>query len=142
MKRIISIIICLILLSTLELSAQPKSINYKKEHDFFVLVVGNPNHSIGDFLCYGVRSSNTELRSFEFYSNNKYCQKLCNEAGINMRTAYDKILACWKVLLIIEDQDWFPAYHDWDPYDTMRPRSIDPVLKHRVSIVPLKLEEY
>ncbi len=141
MKRIISIIICLILLSTLELSAQPKSINYKKEHDFFLEVIHNPDFSLGEFLVVGINSSNCELKSFDVYNSNYKIRDYCRKNNININIAYYQIKSSWQVLLLIEDADWLDAMIP-PTQRTIFHSKVDPELKHRVSIVPLKLEEY
>ena len=60
---------------------------------------------------------------------------------LNPYETYKKIRASWEVLLIIENQDWEGALVRWASNNVFAPK-IDPELRHRVSIVPLKLKEY
>lgn len=138
MKRIIFIIILIIL--SITVNAQPSSLNYKKS-DFVGIVLSNPDFSLGDFLSCGINSKTYRIGKWEVYQNNAAYQNWCRSKGLNPYETYKKIKASWEVLLIIENQNWEDAVVGWAPNDIFAPR-VDPELRHRICIVPLKLKEY
>lgn len=133
---------------TIPIFAQPKSIYYKKENDFFMNVIYNPDFSIYEFLKVGLTSKNTELKDLHIYVNSKVVQDKCRELNISISESYYKIKASWKVFLEIENTDL--SYDGFGKYmiethshNIFAPRTCpNPELKHKLSIVPLKLEEY
>lgn len=146
MKKVILIIVALC--ASLMTNAQPKSIYYEKEYDFFVNVITNPTSRLYDLLWAGMNSKNTLLKDKSIYVNNQEAKEMCAKLNISVSVAYDKIYASWLVFLEIENTDisingfgkYMINYHR-DNLD--RPRTCpNPELKHKLSIVPLKLEVY
>ena len=146
MKRLLVILLCVF--SVISIFAQPKSILYKKENDFFMNVIYNPDMSLYKFLVVGLSSKNTELRDLNIYVNSKIVQDKCRELNVSISESYYKIKVSWKVLLEIENMDLsydgFGRYMiETHSHNIFTPRTCpNPELKHKLSIVPLKLEEY
>lgn len=146
MKRSI-LTICLLVVAFILASAQPKSVHFQKD-DFFMDVLYNPNASIYQFLVAGLSSKNTELKELHRYQTSKVVQDKCRELNVSIIESYNKIKAAWKVFLEVENTDisvdGFGKYMmNYSPYNIFAPRSCpNPELKHKLSIVPLKLEEY
>lgn len=138
MKRIFFSIILIVF--SIAVSAQPSSINYKKS-DFVGEVLSNPNFSLGDFLSWGINSKTCRIGNWDVYQKNEAYQNECRSKKMNPYETYKKIKASWEVLLIIENQNWEDAIVNWDQNNIFAPR-VDPELRHRVHIVPLKLKEY
>lgn len=132
---------------TIPIFAQPKSIHYQKD-DFLMDVIYNPNASLYQFLSAGLTSKNTELKDLHIYVNSKVVQDKCRELNVSISESYYKIKASWKVFLEIEKTDLsyygFGKYMIETPHQNIfAPRTCpNPELKHKLSIVPLKLEEY
>ena len=132
---------------TISIFAQPKRIHYQKD-DFFMDVIYNPNASLYQFLIAGLTSKNTELKDLHIYVNSKTVQDKCRELNVSISESYYKIKASWKVFLEIENTDLsydgFGKYMiEVSPYNIFVPKTCpNPELKHKLSIVPLKLEEY
>lgn len=146
MKSIYIIILCAIL--PISIFAQPTSIHYKKENDFFMNVIYNPTFNLYQFLSIGLSSKNTELKDLNIYVNSAIVKGKCSELNVNISETYKKVKAAWKVFLDVENTDisakGFGQYMITNsPYNPVAPRSCpNPELKHKLSIVPLKLEEY
>lgn len=139
MKRFL-ILMSISLILSIAISAQPTSLNYKKK-DFVGEVLSNPNFSLGDFLSWGINSKTCRIGNWNVYQRNADYQKACRAMRLNPYETYKKIKASWEVLLIIENQDWEGALVPWASNNIFAPK-IDPELRHRVSVVPLKLKEY
>ena len=141
-----------ILLSTFGLSmpvvAQPRNLHYEKENDFFMNVIYNPTFSIYDFLTVGLNSKNTDLKELHIYQKSKNATSQCRKLKINMTIAYNKVKASWKVFKEVENTDLssngFGKYMmSYSQYNIFAPKNCpNPELKHKLSIVPLKLEIY
>ena len=145
MFNILSFIIAAMLFSQ-NVYSQPKSVEYEKEYDFFLNVLVNPNLRIYDFLAAGLNSKNTEFHDFSAYYHSENTQNKCKKLKINIREAYNKAAAAWRVFLEVEhtDLDEFGQYMiSYHRDNIFAPRNCpDPELKHKLSIVPLKLERY
>ena len=146
MKLLLVILLCVF--SVIPIFAQPKSIHYKKKNDFFMNVIYNPNASLYNFLVVGLSSKNTELKDLNVYVNSKIVQDKCRELNVSISESYYKIKASWKVFLEIENTDLsydgFGKYMiETHPHNIFVPKNCpNPELKHKLNIVPLKLEEY
>lgn len=146
MRRLFITLLCSIVV--IPIFAQPKSIHYTKEEDFFMDVIYNPNASLYNFLVAGLSSKNTELKDLNVYVNSKTVQDKCRELNVSISESYYKIKASWKVFLEIENTDLsydgFGKYMiETHPHNIFVPKNCpNPELKHKLSIVPLKLEEY
>lgn len=135
--------ICILLNTTI---AQPQSVEYKKQ-DFLLTVLANPNFSLCDFKDVGLNESNTSLENEALYVNTKNQDfhksmiKVVGKDDFNTRkTVYKKVAASWRVFKEIQYRKECVDVH-YSPYNTWA-KQIDPVIKHKLSIVPLKLEEY
>lgn len=132
----------------------PKSTNYKKENDFMVAVLNNPAFSLFDFIrVSGLHERNTQFLDENTYTKSKFIVNRCKElygsySSSIFHTTYMKVKSAWKVFLEIQNTDvsyegmgkYFMKY---DMFDTNTPRNCPyPELKHKLSIVPLRLEEY
>ena len=129
--------------------AQPKTVDYKKEHDFMLLVLENPKVSIRDFLRIGCNEKNTQFLSEEQYKQYRVIQRLCKErtgsyTAQSFHKVYQKVAVSWKVLREMQYIDrgllWDP-----DPFDYLDPyyqyREEHPEVIHKLSIVPLMLDD-
>lgn len=134
------------MLSIQNIYAQPKSIQYEKEYDFFMNVVRNPTYRIYDFLVFGLNSRNAQLLDYVKYYNSNKVKNICQELNIDIYNTYKKIKAAWNILLEVENTnlDEFGKYmFEYNKDDIFAPRNCpNPELKHKLSIVPLKLENY
>ncbi len=126
--------------------AQPKSVEYEKQ-DFLLTVLANPNFSLCGFKDVGLNESNTSLDYESTYINTKsqYFHKMMIEAvgrdDYNTRkTVYKKVAASWKVFKEIQYRSECVDVV-FDRNDIFAPK-IDPVIRHKLSIVPLKLEKF
>lgn len=143
-----SLIILLLLIQTSFCYAQPKSIKYQKENDFFMNIIYNPTFSLYNFLTIGLNSKNTDIKELNVYLKSNNAKTQCQKLNIDMTEAYNKAKACWKVFLEIENTDLsvngFGKYMiETSPYNIYAPKNCpNPELKHKLSIVPLKLKEY
>lgn len=128
--------------------AQTKNIKYEKEQDFFMNIIYNPEASLYTFLQVGLSSKNTELKELHRYLASNNVKEQCAKLKIDIRETYKKVKACWAVFLEIENTDLsydgFGKYMmSYDAYNIFAPQSCpNPELKHKLSIVPLKLEKY
>ena len=112
----------------------PKSANYKKENDFMVAVLNNPTFSLFDFISVAeMHERNTQFLDESRYTKSNFIMK---------------VKAAWRIFIEIQDTDvsykgmgkYFVKH---DMFDIDAPRNCPyPELKHKLSIVPLKLEEY
>ena len=158
MKRLISIVLLQLCFLTVAFSQfnPPKSIHYKKEHDFMLTVLFNPQFSLYDFITVGINEKNTHLRDEYTYSKSEKVINKCKEFygdkynEYTLHATYMKIKASWKVFLevlnySIEDMH-LAMYTPPSDYILFTTRKIDdcpnPELRHKLSIVPLYLEEY
>lgn len=131
--------------------AQPKTTTYQKENDFVVAVLNNPSFSIYDFLTVsGLNESNTQFLSEDRYHKSKFVQNKCKElygqyTYSKFHDIYRKIRDSWIVFKEVQYTDL--SYNGFGKYmmkygmfDTSAPKNCpDPELKHKLSIVPLKL---
>ena len=146
MKKIVLITVALCAFTISH--AQPKNINYEKEYDFFANVITNPTSRLFDLLEAGMNSRNTQLKAKAVYVNNQEAKNLCAAQNMSVSVAYDKIYASWLVFLEIENTDisvnGFGKYMmNYHRDNLSAPRNCpNPELKHKLSIVPLKLEKY
>lgn len=129
------------------LMAQPKSIEYEKQ-DFFLNVLANPNFSLCGLKDVGLNETNTSMETESTYMNasytgnfHKYMLEAFGKDDYNTRkNAYRKIAASWRVFKEIQYRKECIHVH-YSPYNTWA-KDIDPVIRHKLSIVPLKLENY
>jgi len=144
MKRYFALIPFLFLLLN-GLMAQPKSIEYEKQ-DFFLNVLANPNFSLCGFKDVGLNETNTSMQTESTYMNadysgkfHKYMLEAFGKDDYNTRkNAYRKIVASWRVFKQIQYRKecihvHYSQYNIWAP-------TIDAELRHKLSIVPLKLD--
>lgn len=132
----------------------PKSTSYKKQNDFMVAVLNNPTFSLFDLISLGgLHGRNTQFLDESSYTKSNFIINRCKElyGQYNAQTfhsIYMKVSASWKVFIEVQDCDvsydgmgkYFMKY---DMFDTSAPRNCPyPELKHKLSIVPLRLEEY
>ena len=132
----------------------PKSANYKKENDFMVAVLNNPTFSLFDFISVAeMHERNTQFLDESRYTKSNFIINKCKElyGTFNSQTfhaTYMKVKAAWRIFIEIQDTDvsykgmgkYFVKH---DMFDIDAPRNCPyPELKHKLSIVPLKLEEY
>lgn len=95
-----------------------------------------------------MNSRNTQLKAKSIYINSQKAKELCAAQNISVSVAYDKIYASWLVFLEIENTDisfdGFGKYMmNYHRDNLSAPRNCpNPELKHKLSIVPLKLERY
>lgn len=149
------------------LFAQPKTVEYQKENDFIVAVLNNPTFSIYEFLCSGLNEKNTQFLAEYQYRKSNFVKNKCKEMyGIYtdaiFHNIYRKVSASWTVFKEVQftdlSYDGFGKYMMFgDEYslsdvilggknlsgmfDTRRHLNCpNPELKHKLSIVPLKLE--
>lgn len=136
-------------------SAQyPKSTKYKKENDFMVAVLNNPTFSLFDFISVAeMHERNTQFLDESAYIKSNFIINKCKELNGSFNsqafhTTYMKVKAAWRIFFEVQNTDvsyngmgkYFVKH---DMFDTNAPRSCPyPELKHKLSIVPLKLEEY
>lgn len=132
----------------------PKSTVYQKKNDFMVAVLNNPTFSLFDFIrVSGLHERNTQFLDENTYTRSSFVINRCKElyGSYNsdiFHATYMKIKAAWRVFLEVQNTDvsydgmgkYFMKY---DMFDTSAPRTCPyPELKHKLSIVPLRLEEY
>lgn len=147
LKRVLLLIV-LMLSQDILCNAQPKSIKYHKENDFFMNIIYNPSFSLYNFLTIGLNSKNTDLKELGVYLKSNNARTQCQKLNIDMTETYKKVKASWRVFLEIENTDLsvngFGKYMiEASPYNIFVPKTCpNPELKHKLSIVPLKLEEY
>jgi hypothetical protein len=150
MHRILLLIIITFLPCVL--FAQPQTTTYQKENDFVVAVLNNPTFSIYDFLTAGgLNERNTQILSEDRYHKSKFIQNKCKElygqyTYAKFHDIYRKISASWTVFKEVQytdlSYDGFGKYMmKYSTFDPLAPRSCpNPELKHKLSIVPLKLK--
>lgn len=136
-------ILCFLPISTI---AQPKSVEYKKQ-DFLLAVLANPNFSLCNFKDVGLNESNTSLENEALYVNTKNQEfhktmiRVVGKDDFNTRKiVYKKVAASWRVFKEIQYRKECVDVN-YSRYDIFAPK-IDPVIRHKLSIVPLKLENY
>ena len=135
--------ICMLLNTTI---AQPQSIEYKKQ-DFLLAVLANPTFSLCDFKDVGLDESNTSLENEALYVNTKSQEfhksmiRVVGKDDFNTRkTVYKKVAASWRVFKEIQYRKECVDIQ-YSRYDIFAPK-IAPELRHKLSIVPLKLVNY
>ena len=153
LMRFFTLILVLCVVS-IAFAQYPKSANYKKENDFMVAVLNNPTFSLFDFISVAeMHERNTQFLDESTYTKSNFIVNRCKElygsySSSIFHTTYMKVKAAWRVFLEIQNTDvsyegmgkYFMKY---SMFDTSAPRSCPyPELKHKLSIVPLKLEEY
>lgn len=149
MKRILFLLLAVANIAFI--FAQPKTIQYHKEHDFILEILANPNFSIYDFLCVGLNEKNTQLISEDIYHKSSYVQNECKKLYGKYTYAvfheiYRKASASWAVFKEVQYTDI--SYNGFgkymmkrDYFDTTKPLNCpNPELKHKLSIVPIKLK--
>lgn len=153
MKR--SVILIFLLCGISIVFAQiPKNTNYKKNNDFMVAVLNNPTFNLFSLISIGgLHERNTQFLDESSYVKSNFiinkCKELQGQYNAQIFHAiYQKVSASWKVFIEVQNSDlshngmgkYFIKY---DMFDTSAPRHCPhPELKHKLSIVPLKLEEY
>lgn len=132
----------------------PKSVSYKKGNDFMVAILNNPTLSLFDLISIGgLHERNTQFLAESSYTKSNFiinkCKELCGQYNTQtFHTIYMKVSASWKVFIEIQNSDvsyegMGKYFMKHDMFDTSAPRNCPyPELKHKLSIVPLKLEEY
>lgn len=112
-------------------------------------VIFNPDANLYKFLVVGLNSHNMELKDLNRYLNSQRVQKKCNELNLDIRETYNKVKACWKVFLEVENTnlDSFGQYvMDCHPNNIylwqIQQNCPNKKLQHKLRIVPLKLENY
>ena len=153
MKRIMILILLLCGISIV-FAQSPKSTNYKKKNDFMVAVLNNPTFSLFNLISIGgLHERNTQFLDESSYVKSNFiinkCKELQGQYNAQIFHAiYQKVSASWKVFIEVQNSDlshngmgkYFMKY---DMFDTSAPRHCPyPELKHKLSIVPLRLEEY
>lgn len=132
----------------------PKSTKYKKENDFMVAVLNNPTFSLFDFISVAeMHERNTQFLDESTYTKSNFIVNKCKELygsfnSQTFHTTYMKVKAAWRIFLEVQNTDvsykgmgkYFVKH---DMFDTDAPRNCpNPELKHKLSIVPLRLENY
>lgn len=146
--RRIWFLICFLFILINKVVAQPSSIEYEKK-DFLFNVLWNPTFCLEDFREVGLTSNNTELKSMNYYLNsndNLFHSKMIEVIGSDditaRKTVYNKVAASWRVFKEIQSAGG--TSHNWYSYGYQSPkyRNTSLELRHKLSIVPLKLTEY
>ena len=126
----------------------PSSVNYEK-NDFFLNVIYNPSFSLCNFKDVGLNESNTSLADEETYqkavsTKAEYRKKLIATLGKSDRstihTAYLKVKAAWNVFREIQYSKQCVDI-SYSSHNIFAP-TMDAELRHKLSIVPLKLKYY
>lgn len=132
----------------------PKSASYKKKNDFMVAVLNNPTFSLFDFISVAeMHERNTLFLSESAYTKSNFIINKCKELygqynAQTFHTIYMKVSTSWKVFIEVQNCDvsyngMGKYFMKHDMFDTDTPRNCPyPELKHKLSIVPLRLEEY
>ncbi len=153
MKKIITIALFLCSISLI-FAQTPKNVNYKKQNDFMVAVLNNNTFSIYDLIkVSGLHEKNTQFLDEYSYTKSSFivnrCKELYGQYNEQLfHNIYRKVSAAWTVFKEVQDCDlsyngmgkYFVKH---DMFDTDAPQSCPyPELKHKLSIIPLKLEVY
>lgn len=148
------VVFCLICITTLSFAQfnAPKNVTYKKENDFMLNVLYNPKFCLYDFLLVGLHERNTAFLDKNTYKSSSKVINKCKEIygnNYNNNTfdiIYSKVKAAWKVFLEVQDCDideMAKYFTNYSKDNIFRPRNCpNPELKHKLSIVPLSLEDY
>ncbi len=147
MKRLCFIFGFLCLLANLAV-AQPKSVEYEKK-DFLLNVLWNPTFCLEDFREVGLTSSNTELRPMNDYLTSKMPElhsqmlKVMGKDDYNTRKiVYNKVAASWRAFKEIQYAGG-TCYNGYSyGYESPKYKSTSLELRHKLSIVPLKLTKF
>lgn len=126
--------------------SQPKSIEYEKQ-DFLLNVLANPKFSLCGFKDVGLNEKNTSLENESVYLNTKnqslhdlMIKAVGKDDYKTRKTVYGQVAASWKVFKEIQYREECVDVH-YSQYNIFAPK-IDPELRHKLSIVPLKLVKY
>lgn len=153
-KRFLALILllCLVFIS---FAQAPKSTKYKKEHDFMLTVLYNPTFSLFDFISVGLHERNTKFVDESTYRKSDKIINKCNELygrfdNNTFHAIYMKVKASWEIFLEVQNTDisyegmgkYFVEHSRNNIYAPQTQNCPYPELKHKLSIVPLKLEEY
>lgn len=122
--------------------------NYQKENDFMVAVLNNPSFNLYEFITVaGLHERNTQFLTESQYQATNYIKNKCSEMNItNFHIVYVKVHKAWNIFKEVQDTDvsfdgmgkYFYKYSMWD---VTKPTSCPyPELKHKLSIVPLRLQ--
>lgn len=131
-------------------SQPPRTIEYKEEeHDFMLSVCSNPNLRLYDFLWVGYSEKNTKLLPMNEYRDYVCVRKQCQDkygkfSESKYQKIYKKVSASWKVfkeVQYINVDEWLLYMAEWKPNNQLAPRCPNPQLRHKLSIVPLKLDD-
>ena len=147
MKRFCFILGFLCLLVSMAV-AQPKSVEYEKK-DFLLNVLWNPTFCLEDFREVGLTSRNTELRPMNDYLTSKMTElhsqmlKVVGKDDYNTRKiVYKKVAASWRVFKEIQYAGG-TCYNGYSyGYESPKYKNTSLELRHKLSIVPLKLTKY
>ena len=145
MKR--TFLLSLMVIVSVLVLAQPKTVEYQKENDFMLLILDNPKVSIRKFILCGISTKNTQFLSEERYRNSKAIQRLCREVtgqfSVNhFHKIYKKAEASYKVLNEMQNVDSrFLIEVDMFDYLGQSYQKEHPEIMHKLSIVPLKLDD-
>lgn len=136
---------CLLLNSIV---AQPKSVEYEKQ-DFLMNVLWNPSFCLEDFRDVGLTSNNTELRpmnDYISYNNNEFHSQMIKVVGKDdsntRKMVYNKVAASWKVFKEIQYAGGTCHNGYSYGYESPKYKNTSLELRHKLSIVPLKLTNY
>ena len=155
MKRFISVALfqlCFIAIAFAQFNP-PKNIHYKeKKYDFLLNVLSNPEASLYTFICVGFNERNIEFHDETTYSQDQGTINKCKELygkKYNERTfhsIYMKVKASLNVFLEIlqysEEEISLEMMPDRARGLLGKGKKTNPELRHKLSIVPLYLEEY
>ena len=153
MKRFISVMLfqlCFIAIASAQINP-PKSIHYKEiKYDFLLNVLSNPEANLYNFVLAGFNERNTEFHDETTYSQDqetiKKCKKLYGEKynEHTFHSIYMKIKASWYVFLDILHYSREEMYLEMmsDRARDFFNKNPNLELRHKLSIVPLYLEEY
>ena len=155
MKRLISLVLfqlCFIPIASAQINP-PKSIHYKEiKYDFLLNVLSNPEANLYGFICAGFHEGNTEFHDEITYSQDQetinQCKELYGEKynEHTFHSIYMKVKASWNVFLEVlqysEEEISLEMMPDRARIILAKGKKTNPELRHKLSIVPLYLEEY
>ena len=155
MKRFISLVLfqlCFIIIASAQINP-PKSIHYEeKKYDFLLNVLGNPKANLYTFYIVGFNERNIEFHDEIKYSQDQETINTCKELygeeynEHTFHSIYMKVKASLNVFLEIlqysEDEISLEMMPDMARSLLRKGEKTNPELRHKLSIVPLYLEEY
>ena len=114
----------------------------KDDQDFLYNVFANPDFSLYDFYLVGLRSGNTVLRDYSFYTKNKEVMKDCRKNNWNLVEIYKKISISYDIFKQIEyySPTVIAASSGRRKLNVFSQQYIDYDLRKKLKIVPLKLQ--